>query len=1057
MRFCSAAFALSSAWTFFVHGASAQEASDLIKRAEMHRGVCCVLGAGNGALPLALARNSEMLIHVRDSDADAVEQLRQQADGAGYSIQRIVVEKGSLGHLPHADNTLDLLISNRPDLLHSLKVSDVLRALRPEGVAIVGGSDAGDVLRAWASNVDGVQLWSDSHGDWVQFSKPVPFGLDEWSHWEKSPDNNPVSEDTLIRAPYMTQFMARPWYIGMPAVTTVAGGRTFLAMGHIAHHEREWGALNRLIGRNGYNGTILWERRLPEDYLVHRSAFVATKDTFYMINGDHCLLLDARTGEKQGEIRIEGFPGDWKWIAIRNGILYALAGAPGDGVELVKGNRAFGGWSWADLSKGYYGKRIPHGFGDVLVAYELENKNVLWRHNEESLIDSRGLAIRDDKFFLYCPDRHIRALDCETGELRWTSSDPETLSLIEKPGKGLTSTPGWRTQTLVVATPESLIIQGQTRMNVIAISTADGSLLWHKPKVTNNPNAIYVNNKLVIGVGERGSHLVIDPKTGIVEDDLGFSKVACTRLTASPDSFFARGEGMTRFDRRSRTLQIDGAVRPACNDGVIPANGLIYLGPWACDCNLALIGNVARCSAGDFRFDFKAQNEERLEVAENSVNVRAFEINDDDWATYRGNLSRSASTMVQVQQAKRLHWHYEPNRTYVPTDLSAAGGLVFLGGEDGKVRAIDGDTGEERWSFQTAGPLKYPPSLSKNRAYVGSADGFAYCLEAATGRLLWRFRAAPIERHMMVYGSLSSTWPVNTGVLVHDGVAYFGAGIVDHDGTCVYAVDAVTGEIIWENNTSGHLNPELRKGVSVQGNLTILGDMLVMAGGNVVSPARFDLKSGKCLETSRKQGHPQANGGRFVGVFNQQTLIAGGRILYSSPRNVSTKGSFTAWSADRQSMSLNYGAIAPAWNDAALAVANFKYGRIINLNVKTLATEIEEAFDASTTSQNRRRRNLVSVLSTRGKVSWQSDLGDSSGFESLSVALAPNAVVAVARYQVLHRAVPQFFLTALNSDDGSQMFQIELPAEPLPGGLIVDRSGRVMVAMLDGGVASFGE
>ena len=47
---------------------------------------------------------------------------------------------------------------------------------------------------------------------------------------------------------------------------------------------------------------------------------------------------------------------------------------------------------------------------------------------------------------------------------------------------------------------------------------------------------------------------------------------------------------------------IDGAARPGCNDGVIPANGLIYLGPWACDCNLSLIGNVARCSAGNFDF-----------------------------------------------------------------------------------------------------------------------------------------------------------------------------------------------------------------------------------------------------------------------------------------------------------------------------------------------------------------------------------------------------------------------------------------------------------------------
>jgi SAM-dependent methyltransferase len=344
------------ACSFLIQHGTAQEASGLLKQANLNRGICCVLGSGDGSLPLDLAKHSEMLIHVLDPDAVAVKELRHRADDDGFSIQRLLVEVDGLGHLPHADNTLDLVISNRPDVAGSLSVAEVLRALRPEGVAIFGGHDAQDTLQAWAGGVEVVKSWSDANGDWIQFLKPVPFGLGEWSHWEKSPDNNPVSEDTLIKAPYMTQFMARPWYIGMPAVTTVVGGRTFLAMGHIAHHEREWGALHRLIARNGYNGTILWERKLSEDYLVHRSAFIATKDTFFMINGDHCLLLDARTGEQKGKIPIADFPGGWKWIALHNGVLYALAGKPGDGVELVKGDRALGGWSWADLSKGYYPK-----------------------------------------------------------------------------------------------------------------------------------------------------------------------------------------------------------------------------------------------------------------------------------------------------------------------------------------------------------------------------------------------------------------------------------------------------------------------------------------------------------------------------------------------------------------------------------------------------------------------------------------------------------------------------------------------------------------------------
>jgi len=65
--------------------------------------------------------------------------------------------------------------------------------------------------------------------------------------------------------------------------------------------------------------------------------------------------------------------------------------------------------------------------------------------------------------------------------------------------------------------------------------------------------------------------------------------------------------------------------------------------------------------------------------------------------------------------------------------------------------------------------------------------------------------------------------------------------------------------------------------------------------------------------------------------------------------------------------------------------------------------------------------------------------------------MAPNAVAAVARYQDLRRAVPQYFLTTLNPENGRQTSQIELP-----GGLMIDRDGRILVTLLDGRLASFG-
>ena len=44
--------------------------------------------------------------------------------------------------------------------------------------------------------------------------------------------------------------------------------------------------------------------------------------------------------------------------------------------------------------------------------------------------------------------------------------------------------------------------------------------------------------------------------------------------------------------------------------------------------------------------------------------------------------------------------------------------------------------------------------------------------------------------------------------------AYAAAGIIDYDGTYVYGLDAETGKLVWQNDSTGHLDPELRKGVS---------------------------------------------------------------------------------------------------------------------------------------------------------------------------------------------------------------------------------------------------
>ncbi len=1035
-------------------------AEHLVDMADVPPGICCILGCDDVRVGVELARPGGFLVHVVDPRNAEVSAARGNPDVGRIHGKRMIVEKASLAGLPYAENSIDLIVSTHltTDKLTDLPLAEVVRVLRPQGRAVLGargrGGSSGTTLTAaqlerWlrSSGVGEFQVKDDDFGLWALVTKPALAGVDDWSHWEHGPDNNPVSTDTVIKAPYMTHWLGEPLYIAMPAITTASGGRIFVAMGHIAHHKREEPWLNTLQARNGYNGTELWRLRLPDGYLVHRSAFIATDDTFYMIDvdGNGCLLLDPITGEEKGRVHIPDIRGEWKWIALQDGILFALVGKEKDPPETTIVRSQFTHWSWGELSQGYYTKRVPWGFGETVLAYDLEGGKVLWTHEEDSPIDSRAMVLGDGKVFIYGPDSHIGCLDARSGVVQWTNSDSKVRELIEESGRGLSSTPGFRTTCFCLYTPEALFYEAQTRMNIVAVSNKDGSYLWHRRKTTNNPNMLYADGKLLVGIGENGSTLVLEPLTGTTIEDLGFWKRSCARLTATPDSFFCRGqpEGLTRYDRKSKKVLFNGAVRPSCNDGVVPANGLLYIGPWLCDCNLSLMGTVTMCSAGDFVFERDATEKERLEVGDGDISkVASLRVSAKDWPTYRGNNARSASSEAAVSGEASKIWEFQPQGVDKPAAPSGAGGLIFLCGDDGKVRAIDAANGTLKWCFMTGGPIIQPPSIWNGRAYVGSGDGYIYALEAGTGRLLWRFRAAPVERRIMVYGSMCSTWPVNSGVLVEDGVAYAAAGIIDYDGTYVYALDAVTGKVKWQNDSSGHLDRELRKGISAQGNLTIANGRLLMPGGNVISPAVYDLETGEYLGRGPGNGSPRANRGEEIGAFNDHYVMVGGRLRYSATENVVDPGTFTAFrlTAERDAhpvMDFNQGKIPPAWDEETFV---FVDGRN-TMPACIEAGKVEQAL--KTSGKKRRPAPEWTARALRDR-------------DTVSLALTDDIVIAVCEAPIPRSLDSRWTVCALDRQKGSMLWEQQLPGPALPGGLMIDRDGRVIVSMVNGNVACFG-
>jgi hypothetical protein len=149
------------------------------------------------------------------------------------------------------------------------------------------------------------------------------------------------------------------------------------------------------------------------------------------------------------------------------------------------------------------------------------------------------------------------------------------------------------------------------------------------------------------------------------------------------------------------------------------------------------------------------------------------------------------------------------------------------------------------------------------------------------------------------------------------------------------------------------------------------------------------------------------------------------------------------------------GGIPPAWSDSVLVLVNFKHGKIACIDAGKAEARITRGLPERQGGQ-RGFGTLADAFLEDGAVRWQQDLGEAEGFEALSLAVAPNAVVAVVEGQDKFRAQPQWFLVALDLADGKQLFRQDLRAEPLPGGLLIDRAGRIVVRLLDGRVACYG-
>ncbi|MHC5057541.1 MAG: outer membrane protein assembly factor BamB family protein [Planctomycetota bacterium] len=765
-----------------------------------------------------------------DAEVDAIRRKLRAADCHG----KVSAAKFDGRRLPYIDNLVTRIVV--ADAACAVPSAEVARVLAPYGTA-AGPKGARSIPRPA----------TDLGGGRVAFTKPYPEAMDEWPQYLHGADNNCVAADTVVGPPRHVQWVSGPaWtraHIGAATVSSMvsSGGRLFTIEDRETAENPLLPAKWKLVARDAFNGIVLWTRAYPDweqitvyikDYHAQmQRRLVAVGDTVYCTPGltAPVTALDAATGkvlreyrgtEKTQEFvyhegRLYVIVGDRMRFFSYKGAAAKTAGKKGrEGRNKKKqppqdskpkegaAKLAFGGNGFP-LSA--YNPQTPNAQNPTcrIVAVDAATGEVAWRSGEIARYTGCSMALKGDRL-VYQNTQGVFCLDARTGRELWAVR------------KAIPYGRGSSPHTLVIGDDAVYSEEGRA---VRAYALADGSDFWGKSIPARK--GYQASTDLFIAAGalwtcgacnDAGGVVKTKPtsfdlKTGDeirtiqqkLSKPMGHDRCYRNFIT---ERFFINSKtgGPDCMDLRTGTEWPASFTRGTCSMGPLPCNGLIYCGPWACQCHLPTgLHNFNAFYTDEASLPTRGQivrveRSARLEKGE--AYGRAGDAEDArsaPWPTYRQDARRYSGTREKVP-AKGLARTWKVEFGKALTAPVIAGGKVFVAETETYVlRALSAGDGEPLWEYTAGGRIDSPPTYYRGLVLFGSRDGWLHCVRASDGALAWRFRDLP-EKLICVFDRLESAWPIHGSVLIEDGTAYFCAGRSSYldGGIFIYGLDPVT-------------------------------------------------------------------------------------------------------------------------------------------------------------------------------------------------------------------------------------------------------------------------
>jgi outer membrane protein assembly factor BamB len=204
--------------------------------------------------------------------------------------------------------------------------------------------------------------------------------------------------------------------------------------------------------------------------------------------------------------------------------------------------------------------------------------------------------------------------------------------------------------------------------------------------------------------------------------------------------------------------------------------------------------------------------------------------------------------------APRVVWHVAFGAPLFSSPV-LSGSLLYCGGLDSILHAIDATTGKEVWHFRTGGEIRSTVCISGELLYLNGGDGMVYTMKKRDGGLLWKVNIG--EERKNDFADYFQSSPV-----VRDGVLYVGSG----DGR-FSAIDANTSRVLWTSTTGGsvHSTPAIDHGKVFFGSFD--GSVYALNGADGGQVWKFKTVGHRYFPRGEVQGSPAVFGNLvFVGA-----------------------------------------------------------------------------------------------------------------------------------------------------------------------------------------------